>query len=166
MGRLSVGPGSLMPLPSLLLLYSTTRARQVLPTLGKEEHFHTRRFVWDVIATSPGSHCPLPVPLFGFASPRQNATEPLKQARAALERWHKAASVRDATWQSAGSGTGTWSSGSICGSRAGPPQYLGVQREEHGLWGLRHKLKTYELELDLTPQAGWCKLALLPCASV
>lgn len=77
---LSVGPEPLTPHPSLFLLYSTTMVRQVLPALGKEESLRTRRFVWNVIAISLGPHCPLPVPLPSFASPRQNATEHLKQA--------------------------------------------------------------------------------------
>lgn len=48
------------------------------------------------------------VPLPSLVSLRQNATESFQQARPALERWHKAASVPGATWQSAGSGAGPW----------------------------------------------------------
>ena len=47
---------------------------------------------------------------------------------------------------------------------------LGAQREEHGLWGLRHMLKTADLEAALSSQVArevsWGKLMLLLCASV
>lgn len=78
--------------------------------------------------------------------------------------------VRGDRWQSAGLATGTWNLRSICGSRIGPLWYLGAQREEHGLWGLRHKLKTANLEAALSSQVArevsWGELMVLLCASV
>lgn len=99
-----------------------------------------------MVSTAPFLGPCLPLP--SFASPGQNATESLKQVRSALERWHKAASVTGATWQSAGVGTGTRRLVSTCGSRAGT---WGFQREEHRLLGLRHKMETQEVEIALTP---------------
>lgn len=81
-----------------------------------------------------------------------------KAGQASLGEGHKAASVRGAKRQSAGLATGTWNLRSICGPRTGPPWYLGAQREEHGLWGLRHELKTAELEAALTSQVARSEL--------
>lgn len=81
-----------------------------------------------------------------------------KAGQASLGEGHKAASVRGARWQSEGLAIGAWNLRSICGSRTGRPWYLGVQREEHGLWGLRHKLKTAELEAALTSQVSRSEL--------
>ena len=146
-------PGlQLLFLPLSPLLHNQNETSFACPE--EEEDLPTRRFIWGVVATSPGPHCPFPVPLPAFASSRQNATECLKQARPALDWGHKAASVRGARWQSAGLATGTWNLRSICGSRTGPPWYLGAQREEHGLWGLRHKLKTADLEAALSSQVA------------
>lgn len=56
--------------------------------------------------------------------------------------------------------------GQSVGLRAGPLWSLGVRREEHGLWDLRHKQETQELEIDLFSQVALGESQLLPYVSV
>lgn len=81
--RLLVPGLQLLFLPFSPLLHNQNEASCAC---SEEKALPTGRFVWGVVATSPGPHCPFPVPLPGFASSRQNATECLKQARPASER--------------------------------------------------------------------------------
>ena len=78
-----MGPWSSASFPSLTS-FTPQWERDKFSCSEEEEEDLPTRFVWGVIATSAGPHCPFAVPLLGFASSRQNATECLKQARPAL----------------------------------------------------------------------------------
>lgn len=106
------------------------------------------------------------MPLPGFARPKQDATEHLKQARPALERWHKEVSVHRS--HVAVSRLKPWHSEfrSIRGSRAGHPWYLGSRERNMGSRVSDTSLKTEELEIAVISEIAQGKLGLLPCASV
>lgn len=80
-----------------------------------------------------------------------------------MERWHKAASVTGAMRQSAGLGTGPWSSVSVCGPPAGPLWSEGVQRGERSLRDLRHQQKPRSWKLVGALKWPRVSCSLLPC---